>query len=369
MNKQRLKKLKKELAEKNLDAIFISNPENIFYLSGVQCFIYSFVQTTFDPEIFILITKNKNYIMADPRHLENIRAVEGFTTVSLPYPTTPKNLAELLNKLGKNSARMGFEEDNFIYSELKELKKSLSAQTIDASKIVKSLRLTKDSKEISLLKKAAKVTGDGFEYALSVLKKGMTEKQLAAEITRFFQENADGNSFSPIVAFGAGSAIPHYENSDKRISGEGALLIDLGCKYKGYCGDMTRTVYVGKAPEKFKKMYSAVLGAQENCLKNVRSGMTAREADELARNSFEPGLRKYFTHGTGHGLGIAIHEDPRIRSNDGVLTDGMVFSVEPGLYENGFGGVRIEDIVYMQNGKAVNITPTPKKLLEIRLKG
>lgn len=369
MTKQRVKKLKEQLNKLGIDAMFVSNPQNIQYLSGYECMVYDLAQKIDDPEVFLLITSNKNFIMSDPRHAGTVANIANFEFVKLPYPTNITNLSKLISELAEGTKVMGFEEGSFLYKELKGIKKNLRVKTVDVSEVVENLRLIKDANELKLLTKAAIITGEGFEYVLSKLRKGMTEKDLAFEITSFFLKNADGNSFNPIVAFGNDSAIPHYEPTDKKIKSSGPLLIDLGCKVEGYCGDMTRTVYIGKAPKEFKDRYKKVLRAQKNCLKNVQAGMSGRKADALARDSLEKTLRDKFAHGTGHGLGLDVHEDPRIRKeNENKLKDGMVFTIEPGVYIPGDGGIRIEDVVYLKDRRPVNLTKTPKNLREINLR-
>jgi len=365
----KIENLKKQLNKLGIETMFVSGPKSIQYLSGYQCRSYKLTQKIDDPEVFLLITPDKNFVLADARHAGVVEKLDGFEFAQLPYPTNPQTLGKLITKLIVGANTLGFEENSFLFKDLKELKKELEIKTLDASGIIEKLRVIKESDEIKKLEKASEVTSAGFEFALEQLRQGMTEKGLAFEITSFFLKNADGNSFPPIVAFEKGSAVPHYESVDKKIEGQGILLIDLGCMLEGFAGDMTRTVYVGKAPEKFKKRYQAVLDAQKNCLQNVRSGMTGKDADLLARNALPNDLKEAFSHGTGHGLGLDIHEDPRIRSeNNTALEDGMVFTVEPGIYLPEWGGIRIEDVVYLKNGKPVNITKTPKDLLQVSSK-
>lgn len=363
---KKIQKLINTTKDKGLDAVFISNPKNIYYLSGYGCSNFAQVQTISDPEAFLLITKDKTYILADSRTAEKAKKIKGFDYLALPSPCTPESLVKIIEGVGPFKS-IGFEESSFIYSEFMQIKKYL--KTTDISEILIKQRLIKSTQELMLLKQAAKITGDGFEYALSILKKGMTEKDLACEIKSYFEKNADGCSFPSVVAFGKGSAIPHYESSNKVvIKNDGILLIDLGCIYKGYCGDMTRTVYTGKAPKLFEQRYESVLSAQRNCLNNLKVGLTGKQADNLARKKFTENQQNMFVHGTGHGIGLDIHETPKLnKTSNQILKNGMVFSVEPGLYYSGWGGIRIEDVVFMWNGKPVNITPTSKKLRGLTL--
>jgi Xaa-Pro aminopeptidase len=368
----RLEKLQKTLKISQIDGIFVTNPVNVFYLSGVECNLYEFVQPLDDPEAFLLISQENSYILTDPRYAESTKNCKNCEFKPLPSPLTPKAIAkEIIADVFKKGSRIAFEEYNITFKELVDMKNNLKGyRTLDGTSLITQQRVQKSPQECELLKKAAAITADGFEYALSKLKPGITEKQLATEIKLFFFKNADGVSFDPIVAFYEGSAIPHYSPTDKKIDGEGILLIDLGCKYKGYCGDMTRTVYVGSAPEKFRNIYETVLRAQELALNAANTKLSGTELDEVARKEIEnAGYKDNFTHGLGHGVGLQIHEAPSLKNYEEPLQDGMVFSIEPGIYIPGYGGVRIEDIIYLENGKPVNITPTDKKLREIKING
>lgn len=360
------------MAKKGIDVLIVSNPANVFYLSGFKCLASERIQTLTDPEAFLLIenkgSNSKDLILTDPRNAKTAKNIENFTFKPLPYPTNAQNLSCLIKDLVLRSDNLAFEEDSFTYLDLKSLKSQLRAKSIDASGMIGELRTIKDESELRKLKKAADITSNGYNYALSKLKPGITEKQLASEISKYFLEYADGNSFEPIVAFGKNSAVPHYETGDQKIKEGGILLIDLGAKIDGYCGDMTRTVYIGKAPSKFRRLYNLVLEAQNKCIGHLETNMVGKRVDSFVRDSFPDELKKYFMHGTGHGIGINVHEPPSLNKMSGEnLKNGMVFSVEPGLYIESFGGIRIEDIVTLKNDEVLNLTETPKDLREIGL--
>ena len=192
-------------------------------------------------------------------------------------------------------------------------------------------------------------------------------KQIAAELEYLFKKNgASDKSFDTIIAFGANSAVPHHETGNKKLTKNMPVLMDFGCIYRGYCSDMTRTLWFGDTPsEKFLSAYEAVYDAHMNASENIVQGMNGGEADALARDILNNrGYGEYFTHSLGHGIGVNIHEEPRLApKQECVLVNGMVFSNEPGVYFDGKFGIRIEDSVYMQDGKVHSLMQDDKKLI------
>lgn len=214
----------------------------------------------------------------------------------------------------------------------------------------------KSAYELDCIARACDMAEEGLLHTLPRIKEGMTERELAAVLEyEMRMQGADGTSFETIVAFGKGSSVPHHETGDAKLKFGDVVLIDFGCKTQGYCSDCTRTFLFGDdgRHEAFKKTYAAVLEAHERVKETLVSGMTGREADAIARDLFAAkGLDKYFTHSLGHGIGLQIHEYPVLAPRgEEVLTDGMVFSDEPGLYFAGEYGIRIEDSICLENGK------------------
>ena len=213
----------------------------------------------------------------------------------------------------------------------------------------------KTEEELSYTARACAIAEEGFSAALCSLKEGMAEREFAAELEyEMRMRGAEGTSFETIVAFGKGSSVPHHKTGDRKLRFGDVVLVDFGCKVKGYCSDCTRTFLFGDDGRHgdFKKTYALVLKAHERVKEKLRAGMTGREADAIARGFFEErGVAKYFTHSLGHGIGMQIHESPSLspRSEER-LEDGMVFSDEPGLYFTGEYGVRIEDSVCLEGG-------------------
>ena len=209
---------------------------------------------------------------------------------------------------------------------------------------------------------------EAFSYILNELKPGVTELQIAAKLEYFMRSHgAEGTSFDTIVASGYHSAMPHAVPTEKPLENGDFVTMDFGCRYQGYCSDMTRTVVIGKADPRQKEIYQIVLEAQQAALEGLRPGMTGTEGDRLARDVIEKaGYGEYFGHGLGHSVGLEIHEKPALSTRDEtVLLPGMIETVEPGIYIPGFGGVRIEDMVVLTETGIRNLTTSPKELIEL----
>jgi len=234
--------------------------------------------------------------------------------------------------------------------------------------LVERLRMVKEPAEVALIRSAVRLGSALFNRALKVLRPGVTEAEVAAEIEYAARRaGAQGMSFETIVAGGRRSALPHGIASSQPIPNKGFVVLDFGVILGGYCSDMTRTVHMGRAPKQAREMYEVVRKAQERAVASVRPGAKAAEVDYAARQVLqEAGLGKYFTHSTGHGLGLEIHEPPRLGKGQAeLLRPGMVVTVEPGVYIAGRGGVRIEDVVVVTGKGCEVLTPTPKELIEL----
>jgi len=226
----------------------------------------------------------------------------------------------------------------------------------------------KNSFEIKTIAKACAIAEKSFMETLPFFETGVTESDIAAELEYRFKKNgASDKSFDTIVAFGANSAVPHHQTGKTKLKENVPVLMDFGCIYSGYCSDMTRTMFYGEPDREFLQAYKAVYEAHFAALDNIKSGMTGKEADAIARNVLDKyGYAKYFTHSLGHGIGVHIHEFPYLApSVRGVceLVDGMVFSDEPGVYFDGKFGIRIEDSCYMQGGKTHTFMKEDKNLI------
>ncbi|MBR5381939.1 MAG: aminopeptidase P family protein [Oscillospiraceae bacterium] len=274
---------------------------------------------------------------------------------------------ETLRELGAKT--LGFEEHAVSYATYKRLSEKLEAELCEAGSLVLDLRASKTAAELEGLKKAQAISEKSFLETLSVIRRGMTEKELAAELTcRMLKNGADDKSFDPIVVSGRHTSVPHGVPEDRALV-EGFLTMDFGVRKDGWCSDTTRTVCIGEPTEEMIRVYDTVLRAQEAGIAAARAGMSGEELDGAARRIIEEaGYGQYFGHAFGHGIGLDIHESPV--ASPGVkekLPAGAVVSAEPGVYIPGKFGVRIEDVLYLTENGSENLTHLPKNLQILEL--
>ncbi len=246
--------------------------------------------------------------------------------------------------------------------------KRLEVNLFDATLAIKKARAKKEKKELQCIKKACEITQKAFYSTLGQIKEGITELEVKEILVKKYKEfGASGESFDTIVAFGKNSAVPHHKSGKTKLKKDSVVLIDTGCKYKGYCSDYTRTMYFGTPSTKFVKAYELVKKANEVGIENAVYGAEYKKADTAVREVFKKeGVEEYFTHSLGHGLGMEIHEYPTISSRySGKFSESEVFTIEPGLYFDGRFGIRIEDTVVIQNKKAKRLFTDDKRLIII----
>jgi len=352
---QRLLKLRQRLAEKELDGILISQPENRRYLSG------------FDGSAgLLLITESESILATDFRYTEQAKGqAPDFQVVQIKG-----ELQEWFPGLASNLKlkRLGFEAEYVslaTYQRLIEAVKALSSQPqlVSAQDLVEQIRAIKEAKELELIAEAAKLADQALEHISNYMRPGMKEKEVSWEIDKFLRENgSESLPFETIVASGPRSALPHAKPTERPIQTGEPIIVDIGARIEGYCSDLTRTFYLGEADSTFARVYDIVLGAQLVTLATLEAGMSGEQADRLARTVIEEaGYGKDFGHSLGHGVGLAPHEEPRLAPKvSGKLSNGMVFTVEPGIYIVGWGGVRIEDMVVLEKGKPRLLSQFPR---------
>ena len=265
---------------------------------------------------------------------------------------------------------LGFEPEHLNYLSYRQIKYRLRRDIAlkPVVSMVEDLRTRKDPEEIERIRSAVKLGSSLFETALSAIRPGVTEAAVAGELELAARKSgAEGMSFETIVAAGARSALPHGRASSQLIPGNGFIILDYGVILAGYCSDMTRTVHVGPVSDKHRRMYDAVLEAQLASIKAVRPGVETGEVDRAGREKLKKaGYDSYFTHSTGHGVGIEVHESPRLaKGQNQQLEPGMVVTIEPGIYIPGEGGVRIEDMVLVTESGHEVLTPTTKDLITL----
>jgi Xaa-Pro aminopeptidase len=269
----------------------------------------------------------------------------------------------------KKAKRIGVQSQHLSLAAFANLKRHLPGKRWHHGRqLVEEEIMVKDRGEIEQIRKAVEITDKVFTKLLSIIKPGMRERDIAAEISYWHRRfGADADAFEPIVASGARGAFPHARASLKKIKKGELVTIDLGCRVNGYHSDMTRTVAVGRPRPRAERIYEAVRDAQAKAVETIRSGLQAKDVDAVARESLRCfGLAKHFTHSLGHGIGLQVHEPPRLSAlSNETLRAGMVVTVEPGVYISGFGGVRIEDDVLIRNGFGEPLNRSSKELIVV----
>jgi Xaa-Pro aminopeptidase len=342
----RITKLRQKFLEKEIEAILVSQPDNLYYLSGCEGL-----------EGYLLVTRQQAIIATDFRYIEQAARQSPHCSIfrisGKMADWFPKLLADL------NIKMMGFESNHMsvaAYNQISEILKTarLPTNLVSVDGLIDSLRALKEPEEVDLILQAVRITDSVFKHIKAILRTGMTEKQLAWEIEKFQREHGSQPvPFELIVAAGPNSALPHAKPSDYVIKAGDPIVIDIGAKYQYYGSDLTRTFCVGENDATFRKVYETVLKAQQAAIAQIKPGMTGSEADGIARSIIaQAGYGAAFGHSLGHGIGLVTHEKPAVGPNSSeILTNGMVFTIEPGIYISGWGGVRIEDDVVIENDK------------------
>lgn len=352
----RLSALRRMLAREGLEVFVATNPVNIYYLSGFAGV------TPAERESILVVDRKKATLIVSQMYSKESSRLSGVESAILPKGI--RLFESLSEKLEKYNGKVGFEADDLKFNEYRFLAKKrlrLSAK----EKFIGSLRKIKDEGEIALIKRAAKMTDNVFSEIIKSIKPGVTEKEIAGKILHLLEGQGGGRAFAPIVAFGSNSAKPHHVPGSRRLKKGEPVLLDFGARFFGYRSDMTRTVFLGKAPEEFKKHYDLVLRAQKDAVKLISPGKSAGLIHEAVVEVFAE-KSKWFTHNTGHGVGLQIHEEPSLRlEGKDLLEEGMVVTVEPGLYLPGKFGIRIEDLVVVTKEGFKILSKSSKTLLEI----
>ena len=349
----RKEKLVKYLNENNLDAVLITDEYNMKYLSGANfegCFFGS---------------KEQNYILTDSRYTEVAERDAKDAIVITATKSYYDVVKELVEK--HNVARLGFEDLHLTFAHYCKFNES-GAELIPLGDAINTFRQIKDEYELECLAIAESIGDKAFDHVLGIIKPGMTEMDIAIEIELAMKRNgADNLSFDTIVASGINGSMPHAVPGQKRVEVGELITMDFGCKYKGYCSDMTRTVMLGKANEKQREIYNVVLEAQLKALDGIHAGVKGKDIDKIARDVItEHGYGKYFGHGLGHSVGLFIHEGPNLSpKEERIIEENMIETVEPGIYIPNFGGVRIEDMVAVTKDGHRNFAKSPKELIEL----
>lgn len=333
----------------DLQGIIITNPLNIKYLTGI------------DAEGTFLITPKENIYITDGRYVEAVNNKLTINDEIFVYDMKDLSLDDYENFF-IFCEKVGFEENYVTYAKYKEYMHKYKINSLEETEgIIEKQRMIKDPEEIYAISKACEITDRCFEHLREFIKVGMTEKQIAKEIEDFFIENgAEDIAFETIVASGKNSSMPHAIPTEKKVEEGDAITIDMGCKYHGYCSDMTRTIFAKYVPDEIKEIYELVLKNQRQTIDEMKEGANLKIICRMVQNDFK--LHGYdLIHALGHGVGMEIHELPYMSTRvDLLLKNNMVVTDEPGIYIPNKFGVRIEDTVWINKGMATPLTKSPK---------
>jgi Xaa-Pro aminopeptidase len=341
--------------ELKIDALLVSALPNIRYLSGF----------TGDNGL-LLVTPESQTLFTDPRF--TIQASQECSCTIKIAPKGPVDPYAMEAIRRKKLKRVGFEATRMIYDVHRRLKETLPLGVTlkPVGPVIEQLRMIKSKEEIARIRLSVQTNSQAFEKTVQSIRPGVSESHIAAELEfQMRRLGAEKAAFETIVAAGSRSALPHARPGDRKVGVDELLLIDMGACQNGYMSDMTRVLFFGKPAPRMKAMYQAVLKAQLAAIAAVREGVTSGQVDQQARQVLESeGLGKAFVHSTGHGLGLEIHEPPRVGRRDKTrLEAGMVITIEPGAYIRDFGGIRIEDTVLVTKNGCEILTPTSKELM------
>jgi Xaa-Pro aminopeptidase len=345
------------LHESRIDALLVTHPANWFYLTG------------FTGESGALVVSKKGVtLITDGRFV--VQAKEETTGVRVRKQKGSVFELAVQELRDAKAQRVGFDAVHMTVSQLQGARKASKGRLewVAAPGMVETLRARKDGEELAQMRKAALLAGEIVEFAIGLLKPGVCEQEVGAEIEyQMRKRGASGPAFETIVAFGNRAALPHARPTAKRLRKNELVVLDLGVILGHYCSDITRTVFVGRAPKRIQTWYMAVLEAQGAAISTVREGASCGEVDAAARRVLESyGLGRLFVHSTGHGLGLEVHEDPRVAKGQAQrLEPGNVITIEPGVYAEGIGGIRIEDDVAVHAGRTEVLTRAPRHLIEL----
>lgn len=352
--RNRLEKLRAKMKQKNIDGALITERVNYMYMSG-------FTGTS----AILFIDENRAALLTDFRYVEQA-ASQAPDYEIVQYRGVP---FDELNRLieADGIKNLSFEDSRLTYAEYSQYHEKLKApKFLPLGRTIEELRIIKDDTEIDVIRQAVRIADNVFSHILEYIKPGVTEIELAAEMEHEMRrEGAIGPSFDTIIASGLRASMPHGVASEKKIEAGDVITFDFGALYKGYCSDMTRTVFLGKPEPELARIYNIVLNANQLGLDTVKYGMQGKDVDAAVRKFIaDAGFGDNFGHGLGHGVGLEIHEDPTLSlRGELILKEGMIVTIEPGIYVPGLGGVRIEDMVAIGRNDISILTASPKEMI------
>ncbi len=352
MYSERINKVYQKMVQSGIECLVVNAPDSVFYLTGQRI--------SPGERMMVALIDGAGQLKLFVHNMFKVNMSVG----EVIYFGDGDNPVQILSEHLKNGVRIGIDKE-WPARFLMPLMALHGADYVLGSACVDGVRLIKSAEEIALMEASSEINDKAMAMVYQWLcENDESELEMQANIKSFYSElGAEGISFTPIVCYGANGAEPHHE-PDETMPSEGAVLVDMGCVYKDYCSDMTRSFYRGKPTEKYLKAYQAVLSANLKAIAAVKPGVKMSEIDAVARGEIErAGLGEYFIHRTGHGIGIVVHEFPDVSSaSDAVCRPGMFFSIEPGVYLPGEFGIRIEDLVMVTEDGCKVINNYPKEL-------
>ncbi len=347
MSQKRVKRVQKALQGWGVDALIIKDPVDIYYLTGSHVTVGT-----------VVVTKTKSTLIVDNRYFEKCQK-ETFMPVVLQAE------GAVVKQLDKASA-VGFSQESLTYGSYIALQKEGIKNLVPLEHPMQEIRAIKEASEVKKLEKAISLCYKGFDFVLENLRTGVSEKQIAKGLECFWLANGgDALSFESIIAFGKNSSMPHYRSQDAPLTPGDIVLVDIGVVVDGYASDMTRTFFYGKPHPKLSKIYDIVLDAQKKSIKAAKPNMSAASLYEVSKKVItKAGFEKQYLHGLGHGIGLETHECPYLRptSKSSILTPGVCITIEPGIYIQDLGGVRIEDMILItKDGSRTLTSEYPKE--------
>jgi len=352
---ERLKKMQQLLKRKKIDALIITNPFNRRYLSG------------FDGSAgVLLIGLDKSLLVTDFRYVEQASEQAEHFTVRRWQGDLIKSLVPLIKEAGWQ--KLGFESKHVVHLLFTEMNEKLPVELVPLEETAEKQRMIKSDPELAILRRGSKILDRAFDYICSRIMPGMTEREVALELEIYLlNQGAEETAFRFIIASGKRGALPHGVASAKRLINGELVTFDFGAVFEGYATDMTRTVALGKVSQRKNKIYDIVKAAHEEAVIIAKAGLKGKEIDAAARRIIEQaGYGEYFGHGLGHGVGLETHEQPVLNPRSGtVLREGMVVTIEPGIYIPEWGGVRIEDMVAVTEEGVEMLTNSTRELIVI----
>jgi len=351
--KRRIRKVSRTLAKRKLDALLVSRPTNVRYLTGFDSSNAYLVVTAAGRSIYFT---DSRYITAAERRVE----VDAVVKLDRDAFQCVKDALK-----GRGVRRLGFEAEHLSYDRASRLMGKLGERRCKpTTNIVETVRSIKEPTEVAAIRKAVRLNERGFRHILPLLRPGVTEREIAIELEFFFMTNGgEGFAFDPIIAFGPGAAVPHHDTGRRKLRETDVVLVDWGVRVHGYSSDLTRTLLPPRMPRRVREVYQVVLEAQQAAIERIRPGAKLATPDTTARAVMKKaGYAERFIHALGHGIGLDVHEPPTLAGRvEGVLRPGMVVTVEPGIYLPGQYGVRIEDDVLVTTSGHEVLSRLPKR--------